>query len=279
VNQAIVAGDLTRSARPIDLLRRSAEIWFVVAAIGQWLFVYYVVAYYCVRFAANGLAGLVGTPLSGGYIAGDTVGNIAAAAHVLLAIVIHGGGPLQLIPWIRTTAPAFHRWNGRAFLAAALASSFSGLYLHWVRSTGQGWLDVAGNTVTSALICVFAAMALRHALAGNISVHRRWALRLIMAASAVWFMRVGWYGSRFVARVFAIDFETISSEVFVFMNVAKVVVPLGVLELYLWAQRRAGATSQIAVAVLVVLMALVTAVGSYAVTTLRWLPTIHSSAG
>jgi hypothetical protein len=275
MNEAVVASGSARTALNIDPLRASAALWFIAAAAGQWLFVYYVVGYYGVRFAADGLAGLSGTPLTGGYIAGDTVGNIAVAAHVLLTIVIHGGGPLQLVPQIRRRVPAFHHWNGRAFLVAAIASSLSGLYMHWVRSTGQGWLDVAGNTVTSGLIFVFAGMALRHAMARNINVHRRWALRLFLAASAVWFMRVGWYGSQFLARVFDIEFRQISSQVFVFMNVAKVLIPLGVLELYFWAQSRAGANGRIAVAALVFVMAVLTAVGSYAVTTMRWLPALN----
>jgi hypothetical protein len=271
---AITSGS-SRTALGLDPLKASAALWFMVAAVGQWLFVYYVIGYYGVRLAANGLAGLTGTPLTGGYVAGDAVGNVAAASHVLLAILIHGGGPLQLIPQIRRRAPAFHRWNGRAFLVAAIVSSVSGLYMHWVRSIGQGWLDVAGNTVTSALIFIFAALALRAAMARNISAHRRWALRLFFAASAVWFMRVGWYGSKFSASVFAIDFKEISSVVFLFMNAAKILLPLAVLELYFWAQDRAGAHGRIAVASLVLVMAVLTAVGSYAVTTIRWLPTIH----
>jgi hypothetical protein len=275
MNEAVIASGAARTTLNVDPLKASAAFWFIVAAAGQWLFVYYVIGYYGVRFAADGLAGLKGTPLSGGYIAGDVLGNVAAAAHVLLAIVIHGGGPLQLVPQIRRRAPAFHRWNGRAFLVAAIVSSLSGLYMHWVRSTGQGWLDVAGNTVTSALIFIFAAMALRHAMARNINVHRRWALRLFIAASAVWFMRVGWYGSEFLARMFDIDFKEISSEVFLFMNAAKIIVPLGVLELYFWAQTRAGANGRNAVAALLLVMAALTAVGSYAVATMRWLPTIH----
>lgn len=275
MNQAVVADGSARTALHLSPLEISAALWFMVAAAGQWAFVLYVLGYYGPRFAASGLAGLAGTPLTGGYIAGDALGNIAAASHVLLAIVIHGGGPLQFIPQIRMRAPAFHRWNGRAFLAATILSALSGLYMHWLRSTGQGWLDVTGNTVTSALIFVFAAQALRHAMARNIAVHRRWALRLFIAASAVWFMRVGWYGSQVLARLFEIDFDEIAPGVFVFMNAAKILVPLGVLELYFWAQDRARVRGLLAVAALLVVMAVLTAVGSYGVTTLRWLPAIE----
>jgi hypothetical protein len=276
MNEAVAASGPTRAALSENPLKASAALWFVVAAVGQWLFVYYVVGLYVVRFAAHGLAGLSKTPLTGGYVAGDSVGNIAAASHVLLAILIHGGGPLQFVPQIRKRAPAFHRWNGRTFLVAATLSSISGLYLHWVRGAGQGWLDVAGNTVTSGFIFIFAAMTLRHAMARNIDVHRRWAFRLFIAASAVWFMRVGWYGSELLARVFDIDFQAISSKVFVFMNVAKILVPLGVLEVYFWAQRGAGTNGRIAVAALMFVMVMLTAIGAYAVTTIRWLPAIQA---
>lgn len=269
---AIVASGPTRTVLNVDPLEASAALWFIVAWAGQWLFAYYVVAFYGVRFAADGLPGFSNVPLMHGYVAGDTIGNIASAAHILLAIVIHGGGPLQLVPQIRRRAPAFHRWNGRAFLVAAIVSSLFGLYLQWLRDASQGPADIAGNTVAAALIFLFAALALRHALARNIDVHRRWALRLFLATSAVWFIRLGAYGAQFLERVFATEFPP---ELDVSLNALKLLVPLGMLELYFWAQRRAGANGRIAVAALMVVMAALTAVGIYGAATLKWLPAIQ----
>ena len=254
----------------MDPLKASAALWFMVAAAGQWLFAYYVVAFYGVRVAADGLAGLAQAPLMHGYVAGDTAGNIASTVHILLAIVIHGGGPLQFVPQIRKHAPTFHRWNGRAFLIAAIASSVFGLYLQWVLDASQGPADIGSNTVTSALIFVFAALALRNAMARNIDVHRRWALRLFLVASAVWFIRLGSYGSQLLERVFDVQFP---SAVDTSMYAAKLLVPLGVLELYFWAQRRAG-TTRMAVAALLLLMTVLTAVGIYGAATIKWLPAI-----
>ena len=164
-----------------------------------------------------------------GYVAGDTAGNVASTVHILLTIVIHGGGPLQFIPQIRKHAPTFHRWNGRAFLVAAIVSSVFGLYLQWVLGASQGPADTGSNTVTSALIFLFAALALRHAMARNIDVHRRWAFRLFLVASAVWFIRLGSYGSQLLERVLDVQFP---SAVDTSMYAAKLLVPLGVLELY-----------------------------------------------
>lgn len=166
-------------------LRASATLWFIVAAAGQWLFACYVIVVFGVRVLADGLAGLSQVRLMHGYAAGDTMGNIASTAHILLAIVIHAGGPLQLIPRIRSGRPAFHRWNGRAFRGAALVSTLFGLYLQWLRGASQGPADIGGNTVAPMLMFIFAAQALRHAMARNFDVHRRWALRLFLVASAV----------------------------------------------------------------------------------------------
>lgn len=253
-------------------LKAAAALWFMVAAPGQWLFAFYVTVVFGPKVLADGVAGLSQVRLLHGYVAGDTMGNIASTAHILLAILIHGGGPLQLIPRIRSVAPAFHRWNGRAFLVAVLISTLFGLFLEWGRDAYLGWADIGGNTVASILIFVFAAQALRHARARNFDVHRRWALRLFLVASAVWFIRLGSYGSQFLEHAFAIRFAPAYYES---MNALKLLVPLGMLELYFWARSRASSRGQIAVAALLVVITVLTAVGIYGAATLKWLPAIR----
>lgn len=253
-------------------LKASAALWFIVALAGQWLFACYVVVVFGVRVVADGMAGLSQVRLLHGYVAGDTPGNIASTAHILLAIAIHGGGPLQLIPGIRKHAPAFHHWNGRAFLVAVLISTLFGLYLQWLRDASLGPLDIGGNTVASVLIFIFATLALRNAMARNFDVHRRWALRLFLVASAVWFIRLGSYGSQFLEHAFDIRF---AQGYYESLNVAKLLVPLGVLELYFWAQRRPGTRARMAIAALLVVMTVLTAVGVYGAATIKWLPAIR----
>jgi len=254
------------------MLKVSAVLWFIVAVMGQWFFVAYLLVYYGARLAGGGITALSETHLKGGYLAGDTFGNFAVASHVLLGILIHGGGPLQLIPWIRKRAPAFHHWTGRTFLVAVVLNSISGLYMNWVRGMSGGALDVASNTATAGLVFTIAAITLRYAMARQIGAHRRWALRLFLVGSAVWFVRVGVYGAVFLADQFEIDFGTISSQVFAVMNVAKLLVPLGLLEFYFWAQKRAGSTGRIVLASVLIAATAAMGLGIYAVTTLTWLP-------
>jgi hypothetical protein len=59
------------------------------------------------------------------------------------------------------------------------------------------------------------------------------------------------------------------------MNALKLLVPLGMLELYFWARSRASSRAQAAVAALLVVMTVLTAVGVYGAATIKWLPSIR----
>src|SRR5260370_26593529 len=107
-------------------LKAAAQFWFVVAVIGQWAFLYYIVAFYGhSTFTGNFQAWTKNTFLHKGYIAGDTLGNLVFASHALLAAVIAFGGAFPLIPQIRTRAIAVHRWNGRLFAVISFGLSVS----------------------------------------------------------------------------------------------------------------------------------------------------------
>src|SRR5260370_23522423 len=110
-------------------LKAAAQFWFVVAVIGQWAFLYYIVAFYGdSTFTGDFQAWTKNTFLHKGYIAGDTLGNLVFASHPLLAAVIAFGGAIQLIPHLRTLPIAVHRWNVRLFAVTALGLAGSGLY-------------------------------------------------------------------------------------------------------------------------------------------------------
>ncbi|MBN4046628.1 hypothetical protein JYU02_01365, partial [bacterium AH-315-P15] len=51
-------------------LNASTQIWFLTMLIGQWIFVYYIVAYYGGKVVKAGLPGFAETHLPGGYIPG-----------------------------------------------------------------------------------------------------------------------------------------------------------------------------------------------------------------
>ncbi len=254
------------------LLIGSSRLWFVIALFGQWLFALYVAIYFGGRVVTSGLQGFSGTHLQGGYIDGDLTGNVVLAAHVMITIIVHGVGPLQFIPAIRQRAPGLHRFIGRIFVVAVIMAALSGLYVIWIRGTHEGFVPDLTNTLEAALIFVFSIKTVRNALARNIAAHRRWALRLFIVASAVWFVRLGVYGAILATQHLGIEFRPISQHVITSVHIAKLIVPLGVLELYLWAQRSNNAWQKVPTAALICLCAIVTGYGIYAVTTIGWLP-------
>ena len=253
-------------------LNAAAQLWFVVAIIGQWIFALYIVGLYGRLTLQGGMPAWANPNVPSGYVPGDDMGNIAAAIHIFLAIIIHGGGPLQLIPQVRNHFPTFHHWNGRVFISAVLATSITGLHLVWVRESEIGLLEAISNTIDAALILFFAAMALRAAIARDIRTHRRWALRLFLVASAVWFVRLGIYQGIYLTRLLDIEFRPIAESFFAFWHVGKLLIPLGILELYLRAQDRGGVRGRLAAAILLFVATIATGLGIYAATTISWLP-------
>ena len=104
-------------------LKLSAQFWFLVAVIGQWIFVYYVASHY-LGLAAEGK---FYTSENGGFVQGDMLGNLALVLHLSAAVVILFGGTLQLMPQVRDRFPTFHRWTGRTYVVTAMATSLGGL--------------------------------------------------------------------------------------------------------------------------------------------------------
>ena len=225
----------------------SARLWFGVAVIGQALFLAYILAFYVPStLSGNFAAWAKNTHLIKGYVPGDTTGNLAFGAHVLMAAVITFGGTVQLVPQIRARAPAVHRWVGRAFLATAIAASVVGLWMTWGRGTGEGAAAI-GITLDAVLILVFAGLAWRAAVTRDFASHRRWAMRTFIVANGVWFLRLGFvtYG---MARSVAGDLLPSMDSFFEAWNFGAYLAPLAILELYVLAQARGGPYARLAMA-------------------------------
>lgn len=256
------------------LLRVSGSTWFVTAVIGQWIFVCYVASYFGPILLQQGLAGLKETHLPHGFVAGDIVGNLAIAAHVLLAIVIIGGGPLQLMPAVRNRFPAFHRVNGRIYLALVFATSIAGLFLVWTRGVVGGMAGHIAISLDAVLIMAFAIVALRYALVRQFQKHHRWALRLFMVVNAVWFFRIGLMLWMALTGGIGIDMATFTGPAVVALYFGQMIVPLAFLELYFWAQSNSNRFNQLAVAVTVFVLTGLTAAGTFAATVGMWFPRV-----
>jgi hypothetical protein len=243
----------------------SAAFWLLIAVIGQWAFFYYIAAFYGSNlFTGNFQAWSVLSKLGGtGYRAGDTAGNITFGAHALAAGLIALGGALQLMPQVRSRWPAFHRWNGRVFLATVTGLSLSGFYLVWVRHSSPSTLNAVSTTFNGVLILSFAALAWRTAVARKLVVHRRWAMRLYLVSNAQWFLRIGLF-AYFVLSMAVGHKPSFRDPFLTFWVPGCYLVPLAILELYLRAKDRGAPIARTALAGSLVVLTLAMGAGIFA---------------
>lgn len=259
-------------ALPRKAFAAAVKFWFIVTAVGHWIFLAYILGVFYPPIAQFGLEGLRDLHLPSGFREGDTLGNLAAASHLLLAAIIIGGGPLQLVAAIRSRYPTFHRWLGRSYLLAAVTTSIGGFYMVWTRGTVGNLITDLGISLDAILVIVCAVTAVRYAMARRFREHRRWAMRLFMVASAVWFFRVGLMGWVVLTGGIGIDFETFTGPFIYVIGFAQYLLPLAVLEWYFRCENKPSAAGQLAFAGTLFGLTLYTAVGIFAATMGMWLP-------
>jgi hypothetical protein len=252
-------------------LSAATAFWFLVTAAGQCMFAAYIVALYG-GSAVRGEFARWNTLMTHGHVVGAPLGNAATGLHMVAAALVMLVGALQLLPWLRARAPAFHRWSGRLYLAFAVGASATGLYMTWWRGSAGGLLQHLGTSLNGVLAIACACMALQRVLARDISAHRRWALRLFLCVSGVWFLRVGqmfWIVAW--GRPVGFDPVTFTGPFVEIMAFASYLLPLAVLELYLRCRAGSGAV-QWAMALLLTGLTFALAVGVGVATMGMWLP-------
>lgn len=253
----------------------SAKTWYVVTAIGQWFFVVYILVYFGGKFLSGGLPAFGETHLPNGYEEGDTIGNIALAMHILIAGLIIAAGQIQLVPALRTIVPRLHRYSGYFYMTASIIVSIAGIYLGWSRETIIGsFIQNVGTSLGGVLVIIFGPIAVYYAIKRNFVAHRRWALRLFMAVSAVWFLRLMIFGWFLTTGGIGIDGETFTGPFLYVAHFAQVLLPLAVLELYFWVQKPKNKAYRNAVACLIFVCTGMMAIGAFAVIMGFWLPTM-----
>jgi uncharacterized membrane protein len=259
MSQVAASESLRAPGAPDLALRHAAGLWFLVAVAGQWVFLYRVVAQYGIATVSGRFADWErNNEMYRGYVAGDPIGNLAFAAHVLLAAVISLGGAIQLIPQIRDRVIAVHRWNGRVFMLAGAVAAVSGLYMNWVRHANGGPVNSYGVTLNAVLILLCVAMAWRAVHSGDIDRHRRWALRAFVVMSGVLFKRLASFGWGVLAP--GVN-PPVMEYVFEF---GSYLIPLAVLELYLRAKASPSRNAKRAAAVVLMVATGYMAVGTVA---------------
>lgn len=252
----------------------AATFWFVAAAAGQLIFALYIVSLYGGATMRGDLAGW-NKVMPHGYVAGDAAGNLRIGLHLLAAAILSLGGALQLTPWIRRHAPGFHRWNGRVYLVSAVAASLLGLAMMWTRGTVGDLSQHLGTSLNAIVILLCAAFVWRSAVTRRFDEHRRWALRLFLAVSGVWFFRVGLMFWLVLNRApVGFDIKTFTGPFLTFLAFGQYLVPLAVLEVYFRVQRGASPNGRLAMAAGLVGLTLAMGAGIGAATLGMWLPRI-----
>ena len=254
------------------LLRLSAGLWFLVAAAGQLIFVAYIAGFYG-RATLQGRPDLWNKVLPHGYVAGEPMLNLVLGMHFLFAALITLGGLLQLVPQIRQRLPAFHRWTGRTYLVAATIMSLSGLTVIWSRGTAGDFIGSVIISFNALLILACAAVAWTRARARRFDLHRRWALRLFLAVSGVWFFRVGLMFWIVVNQgPVGFDPKSFTGPALTILGLVAYFFPQGVVGLYFRAQQSLSGRAKIAMAGGLTILSLIMAVGIAAATAIMWLP-------
>lgn len=258
------------------LLRRAAATWFVVSAVGQLIFSLYITLVYGGALL-SGDTDRWNHVMPRGYVPGDAAGNAALMTHVLVAVVIMFAGVMQVLPAIRRRVPVLHRWLGRSYMVSVTLTSIAGLYLVWGREVSSRLSQHIAISLNALIIMTCAVLAWRAARARDYSAHRRWALRTYLAASGVFFFRLGvflWLAINqgpvgFDAKTFTGPFLTgLAFAVYVFA-------PLTILQGYFVAQQYPGVWWARAMASALFGLALLTAGGVASVTIMLWLPAIR----
>jgi hypothetical protein len=253
-------------------LNAAATSWFFVAVLGQLMLVVFVVGFYG-RAAAQGHFETWNKVLPHGYIPGDTAGNLIVSMHLVFATLIIVSGALQLTTGVRRLFPVFHRWNGRFYLVSAFVMSLGGLAMIATRGAVGGPGQTIAISINAVLVMAFAGMTLRHALVRRFDLHRRWALRLFLVVSGVWFFRIGLMFWILVNRgAVGFDPHTFRGPALTIIAFAQYLLPLFVLELYFRAQRSTAPRTHVAMAASLAVLTLATATGIFAAIMMMWLP-------
>ncbi len=251
-------------------LGRAGLSWLLVALTGQMIFALYVTA-------THGREWLTGRGLRGGPVQGQIPGEILTnglyALHMLFAVIIIVGGAAQLWPALRRHRPALHRWLGRTYMLAAAILSVGGIALILLRGTVGSTLMHVGISLNGLVILACAGMAWMRARQRQFDAHRRWALRLFLAVSGVWFFRIMFMLWMLIFRApVGFDPQTFSGPLPETLSFAQFLLPLAVLELYFRAMDRGGSVMRLGVAGLLTVLALLTAGGILGAVMGMWLP-------
>jgi hypothetical protein len=99
-------------------------------------------------------------------------------------------GSIQFFRPLRERWPRVHRWIGRVYILAAIATGVGGVTFIAVNGTiGGGFMNV-GFALYGALVTVAALQTIRYGWQRKLDLHRAWAIRLFALAIGSWLYRM-----------------------------------------------------------------------------------------
>ncbi|MFC3069228.1 DUF2306 domain-containing protein [Phenylobacterium soli] len=117
-------------------------------------------------------------------------------------------GPLQFLPLLRARGPRLHRWLGRGYMVACLASGAAGVILAPGSTAGPVAVAGFGSAAVISLFC--AVQAWRMAMARRFDEHREWVIRSFALIFAAVTLRIWLPASQFAHLDFMESYRAIS---------------------------------------------------------------------
>ncbi len=259
----------------VDLvLKHAMASWFVIALIGQLVFILYISSFYG-RAALAGDLSQWNRVLPVGYIPGDTMHNLALSIHLALAVLITISGALQLAPQIRNNYRSFHRINGKFYFLMAVVTSCAGTYMIWTRDKPGDLSQDLGVTFNAILIVLCTLMAYRNAAKRNFRAHQEWALRLFLTVSGTWFFRIGLFFWLTIHQgPVGFDPKSFSGPFLSILSFAQSLLPLIIVELCFAAKRSKQKLMTFCASIAVIISCVVIGIGITSASLGLWLPRI-----
>jgi uncharacterized membrane protein len=261
----------------LSTLKLSGKIWFIIAAIGQWFFGIYITLFY-------GGSTLLGNfenwnkVLPHGYVEGEFWGNLLVGIHVMFAMIMVIGGPLQFIPQIRNRFRTFHRLLGKTYVFMSIIMAIDGFTMIWTRGSVGGTFQHINISIQAIYIILFAFLTIKFARNREFAKHQNWAWRLFMVSNGVWFFRVGLMAWLIIHQApVGFDKETFDGPFLWVLSTLAYSIPLSliVFEMYLHAEKSQNKTFQLTTASVIFILTLIMTIGIIGATIGMWLPRIH----
>ena len=108
-------------------------------------------------------------------------------SHMLLALPVVFGAPLQFLPALRQSVPRVHRWIGRTYVVGASGAAILAIYLGATSEFEESRLSIV---ITGVLWLFFTLAAWRSAVTRNYVAHRAFMLRSYTLALVLVWLRV-----------------------------------------------------------------------------------------